>query len=317
MSTASKTAGLAERPAASLSPSRAGDYTTCPLLYRFRSIDKLPERPGEAAARGTLVHAVLEKLFDEPPENRSLATATALLEPNWQTMLSEESELPALLFGPDSNWEAHLAGRELDSPDPDRIAEFLNDAERLLATYFQLEDPTVLSPEAREVAVSTTLDSGLTIRGIIDRVDRAPTGQIRIVDYKTGRSPGEGWESKALFQMRFYGLVHWRTTGRIPDRLQLIYLGNKEKLIEDPTEQTLQSTQNKIEAIWKSVEQSIATGQWESRKSKLCDWCSFKNLCPEWGGTPPPLPTSDKRAIKLTETEHKFEGSTASTVTPS
>ncbi|MCW2507314.1 MAG: RecB family exonuclease, partial [Modestobacter sp.] len=48
----------------SLSPSRAADFKTCPLLYRFRTIDRLPERKTKAAVRGTLVHAVLEKLYD-------------------------------------------------------------------------------------------------------------------------------------------------------------------------------------------------------------------------------------------------------------
>src|SRR5579859_2725609 len=53
------------RPAGpSLSPSRAGDFLTCPLLYRFRVIDRLPEPPSQAATRGTLVHSVLERLFD-------------------------------------------------------------------------------------------------------------------------------------------------------------------------------------------------------------------------------------------------------------
>ncbi|MGH8879572.1 MAG: PD-(D/E)XK nuclease family protein, partial [Stackebrandtia sp.] len=42
-----------------LSPSRASDFMTCPLLYRFRTIDRLPEPPSHAATRGTVVHAVL------------------------------------------------------------------------------------------------------------------------------------------------------------------------------------------------------------------------------------------------------------------
>ncbi|MFE3491290.1 PD-(D/E)XK nuclease family protein, partial [Streptomyces griseus] len=42
-------------PPSSLSPSRASDFMQCPLLYRFRVIDKLPEKPSEAATRGTLV----------------------------------------------------------------------------------------------------------------------------------------------------------------------------------------------------------------------------------------------------------------------
>ena len=50
----------------SLSPSRAADFKSCPLLYRFRCIDRLPEAPSLAATRGTVVHAVLEELFDLP-----------------------------------------------------------------------------------------------------------------------------------------------------------------------------------------------------------------------------------------------------------
>src|SRR5690606_16258816 len=59
-------AGVPAIPPASLSPSRASDFMRCPLLYRFRVIDRLPEKPTEAATRGTLVHAVLERLFDAP-----------------------------------------------------------------------------------------------------------------------------------------------------------------------------------------------------------------------------------------------------------
>ena len=62
-------------PPASLSPSRASDFMQCPLLYRFRVIDKLPEKPSEAATRGTLVHAVLERLFDAPAARADGAAA--------------------------------------------------------------------------------------------------------------------------------------------------------------------------------------------------------------------------------------------------
>src|SRR5689334_15965073 len=55
----------------SLSPSRAADFKTCPLLFRFRTIDRLPEQPSPDQARGTLIHAVLEKLFDLPAVERT------------------------------------------------------------------------------------------------------------------------------------------------------------------------------------------------------------------------------------------------------
>lgn len=281
---------LAARPRRSLSPSRASDFMTCPLLYRFRTIDRLPERPSVAAARGTLVHSVLERLYDAPRQERSLEAALLLVEPAWEAMVADKPDLGALLFGPDDNWLRHLADEPLSEPDHEAEATFLGEAKKLVEKYFRIEDPRALEPQRLESAVSFELDSGLTLRGIIDRVDKAPSGEIRIVDYKTGRSPRPAWEGKALFQMRFYGLVVWRMTGQMPARLQLIYLGNEEILALDPTESQLEATQAKIEALWQAIEKSGADGNWQPKASKLCDWCSFRSLCPEWGGTPPPLP---------------------------
>src|ERR1700759_4450229 len=84
----------------SLSPSRAADFKTCPLLYRFRTIDRLPEAPDRAATRGTMVHAVLQQLFELPAERRTPASAHALVDPVWQQLLTETPEL-ATLFADD------------------------------------------------------------------------------------------------------------------------------------------------------------------------------------------------------------------------
>jgi putative RecB family exonuclease len=140
------------------------------------------------------------------------------------------------------------------------------------------------------VHVETALGSGLTLHGYIDRVDVAPTGAIRIVDYKTGKSPGVAFEAKALFQMKFYALVVWRTKGVIPAMLQLIYLGNGEMLRYEPDEADLLATERKVEALWKAIQRATETGEWKPNKSVLCGWCSHQALCPAWGGTPPPLP---------------------------
>ena len=134
------------------------------------------------------------------------------------------------------------------------------------------------------------LASRIVLRGIVDRVDVAPDGAIRIVDYKTGRSPGEGFEAKALFQLKFYGLVLWRMRGVVPAMLQLVYLGNGEILRYAPDEQDLVATERKVEAVRRAIEQARQQGEWQPRRSRLCDWCAHQALCPEFGGTPPPLP---------------------------
>src|SRR5437868_15473541 len=83
----------------SLSPSRALDFKTCALLYRFRVIDQLPEAPGLDAARGTVIHGVLERLFDLPAPARTVDAATEMVEPQWRELLDEDPELAALVDG--------------------------------------------------------------------------------------------------------------------------------------------------------------------------------------------------------------------------
>jgi putative RecB family exonuclease len=262
----------------SLSPSRAGDFLACPLLYRFRVIDRLPEPPSAAAARGTLVHAVLERLFDEPAASRTPETARALLAPQWERLVAEEPELASLF-----------------SEDEERSV-WLREASDMVDRYFTLEDPTRLEPRHREHAVEAFLESGLLLRGYIDRLDVRADGEIRIVDYKTGTAPREEYEAQALFQMKFYAVVLWLTQRRVPKLLQLIYLGNGEIVRYAPDESDLRATVRKIDALWRAIERARATGDWRPRQSKLCSWCAHQAICPAFGGTPPPLPEDPRLA---------------------
>ena len=258
---------------AALSPSRASDFMQCPLLYRFRVIDKLPSAPSAAAARGTLVHQVLERLFDLPAAGRTIEAASAMVEPEWKALLQDEPELAELV----------------DEEDPAAVASWFGDAISLIERWFTLEDPTRLEPAERELYVETDLD-GLTLRGYVDRLDVSPSGEMRVVDYKTGRSPSERFEAKALFQMKFYALVLWRLRGQVPRMLQLVYLGNSEIVRYSPDEAELLAVEGKLKALWKAIETAAQTGDWQPRTSRLCDWCDHRALCPAWGGTPPPLP---------------------------
>lgn len=280
--------GAAEvsRPAAiapaSLSPSRANDFMQCPLLYRFRVIDRLPEKPSEAATRGTLVHSVLERLFDAPATERTAPRAKSLVPGQWDRLRESRPEVVELFA---------------DDPDGERLALWLGEAERLVERWFTLEDPTRLEPAERELFVEAELDSGLRLRGIIDRVDVAPTGEVRIVDYKTGKAPRPEYAEGALFQMKFYALVVWRLKNVIPRRLQLVYLGSGDVLTYDPVLADLERVERKLLALWEAIRQATETGDWRPRPTKLCGWCDHQEHCPEFGGTPPPYPLPVTSAI--------------------
>lgn len=271
MATAEPASG-ARRPA--LSPSRASDFKQCPLLYRFRAVDRLPELPTKAQLRGTLVHFVLERLFTLPQPERLPDRAKALLEPAWTQLSAGRAEWLAL-FADDR---------------PAEVTEWLGGAERLLDAYFALEDPRLLAPEACELHVETELDSGVRLRGYVDRLDVAPTGELRVVDYKTGAAPREIGEAKAMFQMKFYAVVLWRLRGVVPRQLKLIYLSDGQSLAYAPDEPELSRFERTLEAIWQAILRAGRTGDFRPNPSRLCDWCAHRSLCPSFGGTPPEYP---------------------------
>jgi putative RecB family exonuclease len=277
----SDTAELPAPVLGSLSPSRAADFKACPLLYRFRCIDRLPQTPSKVATRGTLVHAVLEELFDLPAAGRTLAAARGLLPGAWQRVLAEAPE-DAALFAADT--------------DGSELADWLDGAAELLANYFELEDPSRLEPEAREQLVEIVID-GLRLRGYVDRLDVSPGGDIRVVDYKTGATPREAFEAKALFQMKFYALVLWRARGVVPRQLRLIYLADTDTLSYAPDADELERFERTLKAIWAAIQRATETGDFRPNPSRLCDWCDHQAICPAFGGTPPPFPADVLAAI--------------------
>jgi putative RecB family exonuclease len=260
-------------PSVSLSPSRISDFKTCPLLYRFRAVDRLPEPPSAEAVRGTLVHSVLERLFDAPAAERTPAHARSLARSEWMRMVEDDPDLVSLV------------GHE-----PSDGREWLDTTGRLLDTYFTLEDPRRLEPAEREVLLETALSDAVSVKGIIDRVDVAPTGEVRIVDYKSGRAPSPLFEQRALFQLRVYALLVWRVRGRLPSMLQLIYLADGQVVRLEPDEADLRALERTLHALADAIQRAQGTGDFRANRSRLCDWCAHRSLCPAWGGTPPPYP---------------------------
>jgi len=273
----------ASRPA--LSPSRAADFKQCPLLYRFRAIDRLSEAPSVAQLRGSLVHAALEQLYGLPATQRGPDTARSLVEPAWNRVIAAEPALAAEL-------------------DPGQRTQLLEEARALLSGYYRLEDPTRFDPHSCEQRVEVELADGTLLRGFIDRIDVAATGELRVVDYKTGKAPPAARaaanfkaEFKAMFQMKFYAVALLRSRGVLAARLRLIYLADGQVLDYAPDRDELLRFEKTLMAIWRAIRSASETGDFRPNPSRLCDWCPHQEHCPVFGGTPPPYPGWPKQLL--------------------
>lgn len=265
------TPGADPRVRPALSPSRAADFKQCPLLYRFRAIDRLPEAPSAPQLRGSVVHAALEQLYALPALERGPETARSLVESAWQQVIAGEPGLA-------------------DELQPQ---ELLDEARALLSGYYRLEDPTRFDPQCCEHRVEVELADRTLLRGYIDRIDVAATGELRVVDYKTGKAPPAARalaEVKALFQMKFYGVALFRSRGVLPARLRLIYLADGQVLDYSPDRDELLRFEKTLMAIWRAIQAAGRSGDFRPNPSRLCDWCPHQAHCPAFGGTPPPYP---------------------------
>jgi len=116
-------------------------------MFRLRTVDRLPEPGSLATHKGTVVHGVLERLYDLPPSERLPQAALELLPGQWASHREKNPEVMDLF------------------EDADHVETWLEEARGLIRTYFTLENPQRLEPAERDrtyrlwkKAVTRTLD---------------------------------------------------------------------------------------------------------------------------------------------------------------
>ncbi|MGC2425139.1 MAG: PD-(D/E)XK nuclease family protein [Nitrospirota bacterium] len=178
------------------------DYIKCPYRYYHRWVlkDQPPEEPSDDAApdaSGRAVHGILAKFYtgrNEPVRRDEVGAAYREL-----TKLADE-EFSALADT--------LANREAKRKFLEKIAP------KVLAVDAELPPGTVIKDVEKkvegELPVSDT--ETVTVVGKIDRLEYCggegeSDGSYLIVDYKTGRYPGNGAPLKNGFQLPLYAFL--------------------------------------------------------------------------------------------------------------
>ncbi len=236
------------------------------MAFRFASIEKLPEPPSVAATKGSLVHRVLEILFTHQPAERTEAAVRTSFD---QAVAEYAVDTEFTLLGLD---------------DIQREA-FVADAWTLVESYLGMEDPTVVRDIGLELRLEAQVGD-LTLRGIIDRLELGPEGELIVTDYKTGRAPGLRYEQSRLGGVHFYSFLCESVLGRRPAAIRLMYLRSGETITAIPSEQSVRFLTTRTTAVWKAVERACTTDDFRPKQGPLCKVCSFQPWCPAFGGDP-------------------------------
>ena len=248
----------------SLSPSKVASFKDCALSFRLSVIDRVPEVPSPQAAKGTLVHRALQRLFWEDPGRRTRGRAHDLVGLAAVEVLEGDEYAPLGLAGPERD-------------------EFLSDAVALVDNYFKLEDPSDVRCIGTELRMAAAIGD-LTLRGIIDRLELDADGQLVVTDYKTGSAPAATHELPRLGGVHFYAFLCERVLGRRPARIQLLHLREPLVISTVPSDGSARGLQVQTQAIWSAIERACRDEDFRPRPGRLCSWCSFHAYCPAVGG---------------------------------
>jgi putative RecB family exonuclease len=252
---------------ATLTPSKVTAFTNCPLAFRYSVIDRLPEPPSPAAVKGTLVHRALQLLFSErAPGTRSREAAHGALDAAWAEMLVSED----------------MTALELTAED---LALFRSDAGLLVDGYLALEDPDAAQAIGLELDLRVEMD-GVVMRGIIDRLDRLPSGELAVVDYKTGRAPFADQSRARMAGVHFYAYLCEQVIGVRPVKIRLLYLRDPVEISAEPSDQMMRGLRQRAGAVWQAVVRACERDDFRPHPSALCGSCGYRAYCPAVGGDP-------------------------------
>lgn len=250
----------------SLSPSRVESFLSCPLAFRFASIEKLPDPPTVATTRGSLVHRALELLFVNPAAERT------------PEALARSTESAIIEYHSDPDFTQLALGQA-------EVEKFDQECRALAANYLEMEDPT----KVRDIGLELRLEASvgeLTLRGIIDRLELNDDGELVVTDYKTGRAPSQNYERKSLSGVHFYSFLCESIFGKRPAAIRLMYLKSGETITAIPTEQSSKFLTTRTNAVWKAVTTACERDDFRPKQGALCNFCAYQRWCPAFGGDP-------------------------------
>lgn len=249
------------QPPQYLSASSMGTFNQCPLKFKYNKIDGLTEPPTEATLLGNFVHEILEGLYALPVDERNVASVKSIAGQVWHS----------------SDWEQRIDGYV----HPTKVRNFRWSAWFCVENLFKVENPKSIEVRGIEFEVNGKLGPA-HIKGFIDRFENDSDDLVVVSDYKTGKTPKAAWVKDKFVQLKLYAAMLHELDVASVSSLQLLYLKDGVKFTHRVTDEDIRETVSYVTQTYDRIMKACETGNFTYNKSKLCDWCTFKKVCPAW-----------------------------------
>ncbi|MFA5133630.1 MAG: ATP-dependent DNA helicase [Patescibacteria group bacterium] len=239
-------------------------YETCPCQYKMRFLLGVPTEDSFQASFGRSIHSALENFFTKIKESAG-KSQTDLFGTQEKKSFPSLDELKNIY---DESWIDDW----YESQD-----DMLKNKERgwrALKEYYEGIKPDVPDPLylEQEFVIKFGEDS---FKGVIDRIDRLPNGNVVIWDYKTGAAK-EKLDSENKEQLLIYYLACRDIFNLKPEKLVLFYILDNKKFEFAPTEADLEKIKEKVSGIINEIKKLHFE---PSPDEHTCRFCDYKNIC--------------------------------------
>lgn len=245
------------------SHSKISCFEQCPLKYKFKYIEKIiPEIESSIEAHlGDSVHKTLEWLYLEVQKQRipNIEQTINYYTSKWQENYSENFL---------------IVNKEFSQED------YFNKGVKFLLDYYTENYPFNDNTLEVEKKIIIQLEEDIKVQGYIDRLaHNLETDEIEIHDYKTSNSLPEKEKIQKDRQLTLYAIAIKQEFGE-QKKINLIwhYLAYNKQIKIQKTEQEIQEIKNQVLGLIKKIEN---TKEFNAKKSRLCEWCEYKNKCSE------------------------------------
>ena len=232
-----------------LSYSSMNTYETCPAKFKFQYEDRVPQGRSAALSFGDSLHRALHLFHNRPvPVAPSVGELLEMLEACWVS-------------------EGFV--------DASEERTYVDHGRQVLTQYHRENAGEYRIPAALEFRFTIDVE-GVSLSGVIDRMDRIPGGGYEIVDYKTNRRLPPQARIDQDLQLSIYHMAAREIWGIEPERLTLYYLLPGQRMTTVRTHKDVDELRRRIGVVAERIE----AGMFEPRQNPLCDWCEYQPLCP-------------------------------------
>lgn len=253
------------------SHSKLSTFEKCPKKFKFRYIDKIRPTIEKSIEThlGKSVHTTLEWLYRQVKEKiiPSIDNVIIYYSKTWE-----------------KNWDPAIKNvkKKLTTKD------FFNRGVQFLLDYYMRNKPfddNTLDTEKR-ILIVLEKSGNYKIQGFIDRlVYNLKTKEYEIHDYKTSSNLPQPEDVDNDRQLGLYSMAIKELFGKDKE-VSLIwhYLAFNRKIYSRRTNEQLSKLKKDTIELIKKIE---ATTEFPTKKTYLCHWCEYKEICPAWNKNPP------------------------------